>query len=122
MATFNDATLGVATGQSTPDFGAQKKSQPFVNAIKFGSGYEQRVVFGINQNPKTWDLTWSAKSNSVSDAIENFFDARAGQESFDWTPLNDDTSYKWICRTWNRTHQYADINVVTATFEQVFEA
>ena len=100
----------------------RKKSQPVVNSIQFGSGYQQRVTFGINQNPKVWDLTWSAKSNSVADAIEDFFDARAGQESFDWTPLNDVTSYKWVCRAWNRTHQYADINVVTATFEEVFEA
>jgi len=122
MATFNDATLGVATGQSTPDFGAQKSSQPNVNAIKFGSGYEQRVVFGINQNPKSWDLTWSAKSNSVADAIETFLDARAGQEAFYWTPINSATQYKWVCRQWARTHQYADINTVTATFEQVFEA
>jgi len=122
MATFDDATLGVATGQSTPDFGAQKNSQPTVNVVKFGSGYEQRVQIGINQNPKTWDLTWSAKSNSVADAIEAFFDARAGVESFDWTPINSETSYKWVCREWSRSHQYADINTVSATFEQVFEA
>lgn len=122
MATFNDTTLGVDTGQSTPDFGAQKKSQPNVNSVRFGSGYEQRVTFGINQNPKVWDLTWSAKSNTVADAIEDFFDARAGVEAFNWTPINDTTSYKWICRSWNRIHQYAEINTVTATFEQVFEA
>lgn len=122
MATFNDATLGVATGQSTPDFGASKKSAPAVNSVKFGSGYEQRVQFGINQNPKVWDLVWTAKSNTVADAIEAFFDARAGVEAFDWTPINSGTSYKWVCRSWSRTHQYADINVVNAQFEQVFEA
>jgi len=105
----------------TPDFGAQKKSQPAVRAAKFGDGYEQRVTFGINQNPKTWELRWSAASNSTADDIEEFLDARGGVESFDWTPLNDTSSYKFICRSWQRDHQYADINTITATFEQVFE-
>jgi len=122
MATFNDATVGTSTGGTTPDFGVQKQSQPVVNAIKFGDGYEQRVQFGINQNPKKWDLTWSAKSNTDATAIEAFFDARGGTESFDWTPINSATAYKWVCRSWNRSFDLANINTITATFEQVFEA
>ena len=84
MATFDQTTVGTDV---TPDFGAQKKSQPQVRSARFGSGYEQRTQFGINQNPKTWDLTWTAQSNTAADAIEAFFDARAGVEAFDWTPL-----------------------------------
>jgi phage-related protein len=42
----------MATFSYTPDFGATKKSQPAVRTAKFGDGYEQRVQFGINQNPK----------------------------------------------------------------------
>lgn len=122
MATFDDATVGVATGQTTPDFGAQKSSKPVVRIARFGDGYEQRATFGINTNPKTWNLTWSAKSNSVAAAIEAFFDARGAKEAFTWTPLGSATAYKWVCREWNRELQYADINTVTATFEQVFEA
>lgn len=119
MATFDDATVGTDV---TPDFGAQKRSQPNVRISKFGSGYEQRTQFGINQNPKRWELTWTAQSNTAADAIEAFFDARAGVEAFDWTPLNDTESYKFVCRQWAREHRYADINTITATFEEVFEA
>ena len=119
MATFDQGTVGTDV---TPDFGAQKKSQPQVRSARFGSGYEQRTQFGINQNPKTWDLMWTAQSNTAADAIEAFFDARGGVEAFDWTPLNDDTAYKFVCRQWNRQHQYADINTIQATFEEVFEA
>ena len=75
MATFNDATVGVATGQTTPDFGAQRKSEPKARTVAFGDGYEQRLTVGLNQSPKIWDLTWSAKSNTVSTAIEAFFEA-----------------------------------------------
>jgi len=121
MATFNDATVGTSAGGTTPDFGAQRKSQPAVRIAKFGDGYEQRVQFGLNQDPKVWDLRWSAKSNTDAAAIDSFFTARKGVEAFDWTPLGDTTAYKFVCRSWQRELQYADTNTVTATFEQVFE-
>lgn len=121
MATFNDATVGTSAGGTTPDFGAQKSSRPNVRIAQFGSGYSQRTTFGLNQNPKTWTLKWSASSNTNADAIEAFFDARSGVESFEWTPIEDSTEYSWICKEWQRTHLYSDINEITATFEQVFE-
>jgi phage-related protein len=121
MATFNDATVGVAAGQTTPDFGAQRKSEPKTRKVAFGDGYEQRLTVGLNQSPKIWDLTWSAKSNTVSAAIEAFFEARGGVESFDWTPLTEATSYKFVVESWNRQFEYADICTITATFRQVFE-
>jgi phage-related protein len=121
MATFDDATVGVAAGQTTPDFGAQRKSEPKVRRVVFGDGYENRIAFGLNQSPKIWDLRWSAKSNSVADAIEAFFEARAGTESFNWIPINEATSYKFVVESWNREYQYANICTITASFRQVFE-
>ena len=121
MATFNDGTVGTSTGGTTPDFGAQKRTQPNVRVVRFGDGYEQRLAYGVNTQPKNWSLTWSASSNSDADAIEAFWEARGAVESFDWTPIGDTTSYKFVCRQWQRQHKYADINTITATFEQVFE-
>jgi phage-related protein len=122
MATFDDSTVGTSTGGTTPDFGAIRKSDPTIRAAQFGDGYQQRVTFGLNQNPKVWDLRWTAKSNSDANAIEAFFDARAADAaSFDWTPLNDTNTYKWVCKSWQRNYQYADINEISATFQQVFE-
>lgn len=106
----------------TPSYGASKTSQPVVNSIKFGSGYEQRVVFGINQNPKTWDLSWNNITEANSDTIETFLDARAGQEAFDWTPPGEATSYKWVCAEWRKQIDYVGRATITATFRQVFEA
>jgi len=121
MAIFNDAGVGTSTGGTTPDFGAQKKVQPRVRVVSFGDGYEQRLAYGVNTQPKNWTLRWSASSNSDADAIEAFFEARGAVESFEWTPLQEATAYKFVCREWQREHQYADINTITATFEQVFE-
>ena len=72
MATFNDATVGTSTGGTTPDFGASRKSQPNVRKVQFGDGYEQRLTYGLNQNPRVWDLTWTAKDSTDADAIEAF--------------------------------------------------
>lgn len=106
----------------SPSYGLSKSSKPFVNKIQFGSGYQQRVVFGINQNPKTWQLRWENISETDSDTIEDFLDARAGQEKFQWTPPDESTAYTFICSEWTKTIEFPTLATIEATFEQVFEA
>lgn len=106
----------------TPTYGAQKSSRPNIRVAQFGDGYQQRTSFGINQNPKEWNLTWEV-SETDADTIEAFLDARAADAaSFDWTPLDSATSYKWVCPEWNKTLPYKNRATITATFRQVFEA
>jgi phage-related protein len=107
----------------TPSYGAQKTSAPKLQVVSFGDGYEQRVSFGINQNPKQWSLTWNNITEANSDTIETFLDARAADgASFDWTPPAEATSYKWVCAEWDKTITYTGRATITATFRQVFEA
>ena len=73
----------------------------------FGSGYSQRTTFGINQNPKQWELTFNV-SETDADTIEDFLDARAGVEAFEWTPIDDSTEYKWVCRQWEKSIPYSE--------------
>ena len=54
-----------------PTYGAIKKNAPAVRSIKFGSGYEQRATFGINQNPKVYELQFKV-TESEANTIENF--------------------------------------------------
>jgi hypothetical protein len=68
MATFPDYK---------PRVGASKSSAPTVRSTKFGDGYEQRVRFGLNQDPKEWTLEWNV-TETVADEIETFLEARAG--------------------------------------------
>jgi len=105
----------------TPTYGAQKSSQPSIRVAQFGDGYQQRITFGLNQNPKQWSLTWNV-SETDADTIEAFLDARAADAaSFDWTPLDEATSYKWICLEWSKSIPYVNRATITATFQQVFE-
>ena len=122
MATFNDATVGTSTGGTTPDYRANRSSRPNIKVIRLGDGYEQRIVYGLNQNHKEWSLEWTAKDSTDADAIEAFFDARADDAaSFDWTPPDESSSSKWVCREWNRRHDYANVNTIQAKFVRVFE-
>jgi phage-related protein len=104
----------------TPTYGIQKNSQPNVRQAQFGSGYSQRAVFGINQNPKQYSLTFEV-SETDADTIEAFLDARGGAENFDFTPPWESAACKYICRSWNKSIPYLNRATIQATFEQVFE-
>jgi len=106
----------------TPVYGASKVSRPTNRVVKFGDGYEQVIRFGLNQNPKVWNLTWQNITESNADTIETFLDARADDgDAFDWTPPDGATSYKWRCDEWDKTITYNNRATITATFRQVYE-
>lgn len=102
-----------------PTYGAQKTSQPKVRTVQYNDGYSQRLRYGLNQDPKQWNLTWEV-SETNADTIEAFLEARAGAESFDWTTPDGSTG-KWICQQWTKTIPYINRASITATFIQVFE-
>ena len=104
----------------TPTYGIQKNSQPNVRQAQFGSGYSQRAVFGINQNPKQYSLTFEV-SETDADTIEAFLDARGGAENFDFTPPGESAAGKYICTSWSKSIPYLNRATINATFEQVFE-
>ena len=105
----------------TPTYGQQKTSAPNVRIAQFGSGYSQRSTFGINQNPKSYSLTFEV-SETDADTIETFLDARGGTENFDFTPPGEASSGKYICRKWSKSIPYLNRARIQATFEEVFEA
>ena len=74
----------------TPAYGAEKRSAPVMRRVQFGDGYEQRLRYGLNQNPKTWSLTWNNITEANADTVEAFLDARAADgASFDWVPPDE---------------------------------
>jgi len=110
----------MATFTFTPSFQATESSGPRVRKTQFGDGYEQRVQFGLNTNPKEWSLTFLNRTDTERDQILAFLDARGGSESFDWTTPYG-ASGKFVCEQWQTTLLNCNNNTVTATFRQVFE-
>ena len=103
-------------------YGLSKVSEPRTNTAVFGSGYSQRTTFGINQNLKRWNLRWENISETDSDTIETFLDARGGTESFTFTAPGEAASSKYICTSWNKTISYPTLASISATFQEVAEA
>lgn len=104
-----------------PVYSASKKSEPRIRKTSFGDGYEQRISFGINTNPKEWSLEFNLADEDAI-IVEAFLDARGlDSESFTWTPPDSSTAYKWVCASWNKELFDIGRNRITATFRQVFE-
>lgn len=103
-----------------PLYGASKSSAPRVNTFRAGDGYEQRVVFGIQNDPKEWSLEWNLSEDQAAE-VETFLEDQAGATAFDWTPPDSNTSAKWVCSEWNKSIEQPFRAIIRATFRQVFE-
>ena len=104
-----------------PTYGVQKRSAPNVRTVRFGDGFEKRLTFGINQNPKVYNLTFEV-SETDADTIETFLDARAADNgAFDFTPPGEAESSKFVCEQWSKSIPYLNRARIQATFREVFE-
>lgn len=110
----------MATFTYTPSFEATETSKPRVRRFQAGDGYEQRVRFGLNTDPKNWSLTFANRTDSERDNITAFLDARGAYESFDWTPPRGSAG-KYVCEEWQVTLLSCNNNTIQATFREVFE-
>ena len=107
-----------------PSFPVRKTSRPNTNTVKFQDGYEHRILFGLaaHQNPKTFNLVFKNLSESDSDTIETFLDARAEDgASFTYPPPNEPSAMKFKCNDWIKNMEFPNRATINATFIQVFE-
>ena len=105
----------------TPTYGVQKRNAPNFRRVQYGDGFEARLTFGLNQNPKIFNLTFQV-SETDADTIETFLDARAADfASFDFTPPGEGSSSKFVCETWSKSIPYLNRATIQATFREVFE-
>lgn len=110
----------MATFTYIPSFEATEASKPRVRKFQAGDGYENRIRFGLHTDPKEWSLTFSERTDTERDNILTFLEARAGAESFDWTPPRG-TAGKYVCEQWQVTLRACNFNTIQATFREVFE-
>ncbi len=106
-----------------PDYGLTTQNKPNTRVVKFGDGYEHRISFGLNQNPKTFNLTFKNISEADADILTNFFDARAVDgDSINYTVPTESSAMKFVVEDgYTKTINYANLATVRVTFRQVFE-
>ena len=121
MATFNDNDVGTSAGGTTPTYNSVSIAKPKIITVQFGDGYKSRNVFGLNQNPREFNLTF-IKSLVDADKIFAFLTARCKlSESFTFTPPSETTAIQVICENYNKQNTYLNRATITATFEEVFQ-
>ena len=105
-----------------PSFPVRKISKPNTRTVKLGDGYEHRLLFGLNQNPKVFNLTWKNITENDSDTLIAFLkDRSADNASFDFTPPEDTAGKFVIDGDYPKRINYAGLASISVTFREVFE-
>ena len=96
-----------------PSYSTQLGLKPFVNVVRFGNGYEQRVPDGINTSNLKFDLVFEGRDKGETRAITHFLHKRKGSEGFFYDapfPYNYDASQpypkRFFCEEWNITYNF----------------
>jgi phage-related protein len=110
----------MATFTIAPSISTQLTVRPRTKKVQFGDGYEQRFSMGLNTRSEQWDLTFHCKGATERDAVLDFFEARNGQESFDWTTPNGDAK-KFVCEEWRQRQEGDNFFVIDTSFREVHE-
>ncbi|MBP4052004.1 phage tail protein [Chromobacterium violaceum] len=102
-----------------PEFGGSSSVKARVREARFGGGYAQRVVDGINAAARVRKLSF-AVGPADADAIEAFLERQGGARWF-WFTYPGAQRCKVRCDEWDRSYRAAGDEVVSVTFEQVFD-
>lgn len=103
-----------------------KQTNARILEAPFGDGYKQRAGDGINAIIDEWSLSWTVGSTDA-DTLTDFFEARGGWDSFDWTPSGESVSKKWSCKVWSKVPSAVkdtsseEVWTISATFKQEFD-
>ncbi len=104
-----------------PDYGADSEKKFDVQKVRFGDGYEQRFVKGMNAEQSSWTLPFNNRDAAEWQAIEAFLQARGGTEAFLWTPPLYSSPIVVVCESWRPAPQKGGRMSIVATFVRVYE-
>jgi len=118
--TYNNATIPHFFW--IPNYSASISTEPQVEIIKFGDGYEQRTQQNINSNLIKLTLSFDKRDEKETTAIAHFLDTRGAQEAFAFLPPSPYGSMKkFVCRSWDVTMNFQDNYTIKCSFEEVVE-
>jgi len=108
-----------------PDLPARKKVKPRKTTAKFGDGYEQNVLDGINNINTEWDLTYKMRTRAVILAMESFLRTNAGG-TIKFYDYDDDQVYDVYYDEWNIEWNYNEsrknVGSLSIKFRRAFGA
>tara|TARA_B100001057_G_scaffold307822_1_gene307910 strand:+ start:1157 stop:1525 length:369 start_codon:yes stop_codon:yes gene_type:complete len=121
MATFDSSTVG---SDVAPSYSPKLSIENDVIRVDMGDGFEQRLKRGINSTRRTYTLSFTARTDTVTTNILNFLASSTGGDNgakaFTWTPPYGSTG-KWVCENPSVTITSYNLNDIELVFREVFE-
>ena len=115
-----------------PDKGFTLNTKPRLNTARFGDGYEQRQIRGINNLDQSFSLNFNNRIKEEIDDLEAFVEGLAGVSPLRFTVPNDnggagtdddnETTIKVVCDDWKKIHNYGDFYSLSMKLRRVYEA
>jgi len=122
----SESYVSVAT-TVTPDKGMSRKGTSRVRVAKFGDGYEQRIVDGINNVEEQYSVNFSNRAKATIDDIVAFFESRKGA-AFNFNIPNSnvgggETTIKVVCNDYSLNYDNHPVTYsCSTTLRRVYEA
>ena len=121
MATFDSSTVG---SDVAPSYSPKLSIENDVIRVDMGDGFEQRLKRGINSTRRTYTLSFTARTDTVTTNILNFLASSTGGDNgakaFTWTPPYGATG-KWVCENPSVTITSYNLKDIELVFREVFE-
>ena len=90
--------------------------------LKIEQNFYHKELLELKDKLKTTRDEWNNLTETDSDTIETFLDARADDgASFTYTPPNEPSSMQFVCPSWSKNMEFSNLATIKATFLQVFE-
>jgi len=116
--TYNNATIPHFFW--VPDYGTSVSSEPQVDVIQFGDGYEQRAPQNISADLLKVDVAFDNRDEKEVTAMAHFLHTRGAKDAFAFTPPSPYGSMKkFVCRTWDISMNFHNNFSLKASFEEV---
>ena len=121
--TVNFPNNAAGNAFQNPDYGLSKSNVPKTFVSSLGDGIEHRTTIGLNQNPKTFNLTFKNISEADADILTDFFDLRAEDgDNILYTVPTESAAMKFVVEGgYTKTIDYANLATVKVKFRQVFD-
>ena len=120
-------TSGQSSFEATADRGMSRASTHRTLTAKFGDGYEQRVLDGINTKEDSFNLSFNNRTAEDINLIVAFFDSKAAK-NFNFTVTDtftgvnlSNTTMKVVCDTYNVNYLRENFHSLTCTIRRVYE-
>ena len=122
-----------SSAYARPDRGMGRNVTPRVNIAKFGDGYEQRVLSGINHNNESYSVAFNNRTKAFIDDLVKFLNGNLNTPAqpksvfaFNFTipdtnESGNEKTIKVVCDTFDVSYSFGDFYSLTATFRRVYE-